>query len=195
MEHLKALLSTPSTGRALPTTPADRTRRLRATLSSVARSIKSNFVDTLARKAKKRATTQSPLTPPPLKRRRRATVTPPTTTLWSPSQLSTVSSLTQGSQEGCDTNQFLQDVLYGDNQSSSTTYIRPTLSTSNLGLRRLLIADILQLQEKDQLIVVLSPTSRLLPIYKGFIQHQVRQTNRHLSQSSRLEVAEELLSK
>jgi hypothetical protein len=195
MEHLKALLSTPSTGRAPPTTLADRTQRLRATLSSVARSIKSNFVDTLARKAKKRATTQSPLTPPPLKRRRRATVTPPTTTLWSPSQLSTVSSLTQGSQEGCDTNQFLQDVLYGDNQSSSTTYIRPTLSTSNLGLRRLLIADILQLQEKDQLIVVLSPTSRLLPIYKGFIQHQVRQTNRHLSQPSRLEVADELLLK
>jgi hypothetical protein len=73
--------------------------------------------------------------------------------------------------------------------------MRPTLSTSNLGLWRLLIADILQLQEKDQLVVILSPTSRLLPIYKGFIQQQVRQTNGHLSQPSRLELADELLLK
>jgi hypothetical protein len=123
-------------------------------------------------------------------------VTPPATTVWSPSQSSTVSSLTQSSQGGHDTNQFLQDVLYGegDNQSS-TSCIRPTLSTSNLGLWRLLIADILQLQEKDQLVVVLSPTSRLLPLYKGFILQQVRQTNHHLSQPSQLEVAEELLLK
>jgi hypothetical protein len=51
MKHLKALLSTSSaaqTGSPLPKPSG----RLCAPLSSVTRAIKSNFIDTLARKAK-----------------------------------------------------------------------------------------------------------------------------------------------
>jgi sRNA-binding regulator protein Hfq len=119
-------------------------------------------------------------------------VTPQTTTLLLPSQSSTVSSLTQCSQGG-DSNQILQDVLYGEGDIQSLTSICLTLSISNLGLWHLIITDILQLQENDQLFVILSPTSRLLPVYKGFIQQQVRQTNRLLSQPSRLELVDKLL--
>jgi hypothetical protein len=56
------------------------------------------------------------------------------------------------------------------------------LLTSNLGLRHLLIPNILQLQEQDKLAIVLPPTSSLLPEYKGFIHQGVHQTNQFLSQ-------------
>jgi hypothetical protein len=121
-------------------------------------------------------------------------VMPPTTSNFLPSQSSTISSLTQSSQ-GRDTNQAIQDVMYGEDTQSSFKMGSSLLSTSNLGLRHLLIPNILQLQEQDKLVIVLSPTSSLFPVYKGFIHQDIRQTNRFLSQPLRLELANKTLLK
>jgi hypothetical protein len=97
----KALLPmvvTPSVGCMNPPSPANHTQRLRATLSSVARSIKLNFANTLARKSNKRASSPSPLSSPLLTPKRQCLmVTPPTTSNFLPLQSSTVSRLTQSS--------------------------------------------------------------------------------------------------
>jgi hypothetical protein len=69
-----------------------------------------------------------------------------------------------------------------------------SLTTGNLGLRRLLVPDILQLNEQETiLLVVSSTTSRLLPLYKGAILQDIRQNNRLLPQTLRLELANETL--
>jgi hypothetical protein len=188
MEHLKTLLSFSSAGRTCTPSPADRSRRLRATLSSVARSVKSNFVDTLARKAKKRAPPNSPFlcTPPP--KRRRSPVAASSYAVSTPSQSSTVSSLTQSSSQ--DTNHAIQEVLFGCTEPTNLDVGSTTLlSTSNLGLRRLLVPDILALQDEDRIVLVLSKSSRLFPLYKGAILQHIRLNNRTLLQNSRLQLA------
>jgi hypothetical protein len=194
MEHLKVLLFTPSASRMNPPSPADCTWCLRTTLSSVVRSIKSNFVNTLSRKANKRVSSPSPLSSPPLtSKHQRLMVMPPATSTFLPLQSSTTSSLTQSSW-GHDTNQAIQDVLYGE-ETESSFETGPILLTSNLGLRCLLTPNILQLQEQDKLVIVLCPVSCLLPVYKGFIHQDVCQTNRFLSQPLWLELVNETLLK
>jgi hypothetical protein len=66
-----------------------------------------------------------------------------------------------------------------------------SLTTGNLGLRRLLVPDILQLNEQETTVLVVSSTSRLLPLYKGAILQDIRQNNRLLPQTLRLELANE----
>jgi hypothetical protein len=190
MEHLKSLLSASPAIRTGSSTPTERSRRLHATLSSVARSIKSNFVDTITRKANKRASSPSPLScVPPSSKRRRSMVMTPDTAMMSPS--STISSLTQSTRG--DTNQAIRDVLYGVNDSGIEVPSTPSLSTGNLGLRRLLIPDVLQLQEEDSIVLVLSQTSYLLPLYKGSILQDIRQKNPSLLSPSRLQLANSTL--
>ena len=181
MEHLKALLL-PSTasqrGAALPT---DHSRRLQATLSRVARSIKSNFVETLARKANKRTSSQMPptSTPPPSKRRR-SLVTPPTANVLLLSQSSTISSLTSASS----TNEAINAVLYGRQDSYQIDDVSHTtaLTTWNLGLRCLLVPDVLELNKDDKIVIVLSTTSHLLPLYKGGILQDIGDNYRTILQ-------------
>jgi hypothetical protein len=69
------------------------------------------------------------------------------------------------------------------------------LSTSNLGLRRLLLEDVLQLQVNEPIVVVIPTTSRFLPLYKGAILSHIRQTNRNLNHTTRLQVANQTLLK
>jgi hypothetical protein len=85
----------------------------------------------------------------------------PDTAMMSPS--SSISSLTQSTRG--DTNQAIRDVLYGFTESSIEVPSTPSLSTGNLGLCCLLIPDVLQLQEEDSIVLVLSPTSHRLPLY------------------------------
>jgi hypothetical protein len=111
-----------------------------------------------------------------------------------PLPLSTVSNLTQSSQGG--TNQAILDVLYGDTKSSLVAGPSPILLTVNLCLCHLLVPDILHLHEKDKLVLVLSPTSHLLPLYKGVIVLQdICQSNCSLTQPSRLLLANKTLEK
>jgi hypothetical protein len=106
MEHLKALLLTSSQDKPLST---ERSQHLHATLTSVARVVKSNFVDTLSRMATKRASSPSPgsSTPAPPPKRRRSLAMPETPLMPTSSM---ISSLTQ-SIGGAGTNQAIQDVL------------------------------------------------------------------------------------
>jgi hypothetical protein len=98
----------------------DHTQHLYATLSSVAWSIKLNFVDTLTQKANQRASSPIYLASSPLPSKCQCLmVTPPTSSIFLPSQLSAVSSLRQSIQGV--TNQAIQDVLYGENESSLAT--------------------------------------------------------------------------
>jgi hypothetical protein len=113
----------------------------------------------------------------------------PDTAMMSPS--STISSLTQSTRG--DTNQAIRDVLYGVNDSGIEVPSTPSLSTGNLGLRRLLIPDVLQLQEEDSIVLVLSQTSYLLPLYKGSILQDIRQKNPSLLSPSRLQLANSTL--
>jgi hypothetical protein len=178
MEHLKALLSTSSAGQTATLSPTEWTQCLHATLLLVARPVRSNSVDTLSRKSNKRAASPSPLshsaTLPP--KRRCSMVTLPTNSVFLPMlRLSTFSSLTHSSQGG--TNQAIHDVLYGDDtQSSNDISFHPALSTWNLGLCRLLVPDVLQLNEEDKIVLVLSSTSQLLPLYKGAILQEMPST-------------------
>jgi hypothetical protein len=71
----------------------------------------------------------------------------------------------------------------------------PLFLTSNLGLRHLLVPDVLQLQVDDNIVLVLSTTSHLLPLYKGAILQDIRQNDRTLPQTSLLQVADETLQK
>jgi hypothetical protein len=193
MEHLNALISTSPDAETATPSPTDCSRRLRATLSSVARSIKSNFVETLYKKRASSPTPDSTSPPSSSSKRRRLLVSPSDSTILIPSESSTVSSLTQPN----DTNQAILDVLYGGSQEPKRKVrFTPTLlSTLNLGLRRLLVPDILQLQEEDKIVVVLSISSRLFPLYKGAILQHIRQNDRTLPQTSRLQLANELLQK
>jgi hypothetical protein len=84
MEHLTAFLSTPATGQIVSSSTTNRSRRLQGTLSAVAQSLRLNFVDTLARKANKRATSSSPLPSTPLPKRCQSMVALPTTSIFSP---------------------------------------------------------------------------------------------------------------
>jgi hypothetical protein len=107
------------------------------------------------------------------------------------SPLSTISSLTQST---CgNTNQAIQDVLFGVNESAIEVPSTPSLSTGNLGLRRLLIPDVLQLQEEDLIVLVLSPTSYLLPLYKGAILQDIFQKNPSVLSPSCLHLANSTL--
>jgi hypothetical protein len=107
---------------------------------------------------------------------------------------STVSSLTQSSGGG-GTNQAIQDVLYGVTQPTTEVSSSELLSTSNLGLRRLLVPDILQLQDDDKIVLVLSMSSPLFPLYKGAILQHIRLNDRSLLQTSRLQLANETLQR
>jgi hypothetical protein len=100
---------------------------------------------------------------------------------------STISSLTQSTQG--DTNQAIQDVPYGVTESSIEVPSNPSLSTGNLGLHHLLIPDVLQLQEEDSIVLVLPPTSYLLPLYKGVILEDICQKNPSVLIPSRLQLA------
>jgi hypothetical protein len=91
------------------------------------------------------------------------------------------------------TNEALQEVLYGNSQSSIEVSSPPLLTTWNFGLRRLLVPDVLQLNEEDKIIIVLSMSSCLLPLYKGVILQDIRQNNRSMNQTSRLELANDTL--
>jgi hypothetical protein len=64
---------------------------------------------------------------------------------------------------------------------------------SNLGLRRLLLPDILELKVDDTIIIVLSSTSPLLPLYKGGILSDIRDNNRSILQRLRLQLASNTL--
>jgi hypothetical protein len=196
MEHLKALLSTSSGGPTVTPSPIAPSRRLRATLSSVSRAIKSNFVDTLARKAVKRASSPSPLmsTPPPSKRLR-SLVTPALGSFSTPS--SSVSSLTFSSHGSYKhgTNQAITEVLYGDGLTPTSIEFSTSRMTSNTGLRRLLVPEVLQLQEQSKLVLVLSMTSHLLPLFKGVVLQDLRQNYRSLLPTARLQLANETLQK
>jgi hypothetical protein len=110
------------------------------------------------------------------------------------SQSSTVSSLTQSS----GTNQASQDVLYGAAEYSTPIELcsTPSLSTWNIGLRCLHVPDILpilQLQEDDNIVLVLSMSSRLLPLYKGAILQDICQNHRTLLQTFQKQLANETL--
>jgi hypothetical protein len=129
MEHLKALLLTSSAGQTATPLPTERTQRLHATLSLVAWSVKSNFVDTLSRKSNKRAVSPSPLShSAPLPPKRLCSmVTPPTTSVFLPVlQSSTIPSGLMHSSRG-GTNQAIHDVPYGDDTQSSNDVSHPTL--------------------------------------------------------------------
>jgi hypothetical protein len=106
---------------------------------------------------------------------------------------STISSLTQSTRG--DTNQAIRDVLYGVNESSIKVPSIPSLSTGNLGLHCLLIPDVLQLQEEDLIVLVLSRTSYLLPLYKGAILQDIHQKNPSVLSPSRLQLANSTLQK
>jgi hypothetical protein len=67
--------------------------------------------------------------------------------------------------------------------------------TSNTGLRRLLVPEVLQLQEQSKLVLVLSMTSHLLPLFKGVVLQDLRQNYRSLLPTARLQLANETLQK
>jgi hypothetical protein len=95
----------------------------------------------------------------------------PDTAMMSPS--STISSLTQSTRG--DTNRAIRDVLYGVTESSIEVPSTPSFSTGNLGLRHLLIHDVLQLQEEvsPKLVIFFHSTrgssskifARIIPLY------------------------------
>jgi hypothetical protein len=97
--------------------------------------------------------------------------------------LSSISSLklsSHGSYNGGGgTNQTINDILYGGNTPTSIQVSLP-LTTSNMGLRRLLLPEVLQLREQTKLVLVLAMTSPLLPLFKGVVLQDVRQSHRSL---------------
>jgi hypothetical protein len=84
-------------------------------------------------------------------------------------------------------------VFYGVNESAIEVPSTPSLSTGNLGLCRLLIPDVLQLQEEDSIVLVLSRTSYLLPLYKGGILQDICRKNPSVLSPSRLQLANSTL--
>jgi hypothetical protein len=119
-------------------------------------------------------------------------VAPLTSIITTPLQSSSISSLIQSSGG---TNQAIQDVLHGESQSLIEVCSSPLFSTLNLVLRRLLVPDVLQLQVDDKIVLVLSTTSHLLPLYKGAILQGICQNDPALPQISRLQVANKTLQK
>ncbi len=47
--------------------------------------------------------------------------------------------------------------------------------TSNMGLHRFLVPEVLQLQEQSKLVLVLSMTSHLLLLFKGVVLQDIHQ--------------------
>jgi hypothetical protein len=66
--------------------------------------------------------------------------------------------------------------------------------TSNMGLHRLLVPEVLQLQEQSKLVQVLSiMTSHLLPLFKGVVLQDLHQNYRSLLPTVRLQLPNETL--
>jgi hypothetical protein len=67
--------------------------------------------------------------------------------------------------------------------------------TSNMGLCHLLVPEVLQLQEQSKLVLVLSMTSHLLPLFKGVVLQDIRQNYQSLLPTVRRRLANETLQK
>jgi hypothetical protein len=65
-----------------------------------------------------------------------------------------------------------------------------------MGLHRLLIPEVLQLQDQSKLVLVISMTSHLLPLFKGIVFKYIRQNNdRSLLPTLRLQLANKIMEK
>jgi hypothetical protein len=112
-------------------------------------------------------------------KRHRSLVTPAASSVSTPSSSISRLSFSSAGSSKFGTNQApLDDVLYGE--TSTLVVVASSLSKSNMGLRRLLIPEVLQLQENTKLVLVLSMTSHLLPLFKGAVLQDIRQANRSL---------------
>jgi hypothetical protein len=91
---------------------------------------------------------------------------------------SSISSLTFSSHGsyngGGSTNQAIN--LYRGNTPTSIQVSLP-LTTSNMGFCHLLLPEVLQLREQTKLVLVLAMTSPLLPLFKGVVLQDVRQSH------------------
>jgi hypothetical protein len=187
MESLKRLLLA-TVNQPLPSTEPERQSKLRSILSRVGRSIKSNSVDTLHRKSKRHSSSNRHAITSTPQKRRRIVVTP------SPSSIRTVSSLssTTGQQSG-GTNAAISEVLYGNVVPcrSNSTYHESEhhllLSTTNLGLRRLSVSEVIDLEVGSIIVVVFPESSPISRRYEVIIQQQLRNKIRHLNGRDRIE--------
>jgi hypothetical protein len=83
------------------------------------------------------------------------------------------------------TNQAINEVLYDGLTPTSIEFV-PSCMISNTGLRPLLIPEVLQLPEQSKLVLVLSMTSYLLPLFKGVVLQDIRQNYQSLLPTVRL---------
>jgi hypothetical protein len=121
----------------------------------------------LARKAVKRAPSPSPLssTPPPSKRHFSLVTQAVSSFLMPSSSILNLTFSSHGSYKN-GMKQAINEVLY-DGSTPTPIECASSLMTSNIGLCCLLIPEVLQLQDQSKLVLVLSMTSHLLPLFKG----------------------------
>jgi hypothetical protein len=91
------------------------------------------------------------------------------------------------------TNQAINEVLSG---SAPTSFeFAFSLTTSNMGLCCLLIPEVLQVQEQSKLVLVVSTTSHLLPLFKHVVLQNIRKKNRSLLPTLMLHLANKIMEK
>jgi hypothetical protein len=174
METLKRLLDGNDALPPLPPGENERKSKLRTLLSRVGRLMKSNFVDTTNKKTKLSPTT---VPAPPAKRQRMRPVVTPTRASPAPSRLYTRTTMLSPSSESpigrSNTNNAISDVMYqGLGVSPPSLHLPSTtdlLSTSNLGLRRLSVSAIIELDVGATIVVVFSESSLIFKRFKSVI--------------------------
>jgi hypothetical protein len=202
MEALKRLLDGDDALPPLPPGENERKSKLRTLLSRVGRLMKSNFVDTTNKK-----TILSPIsgTAPPAKRQRmRQVVTPTRASPTTPSRgynrtvsLSESTILSTPNR----TNNAISEVMHEGLGISRTNLLPPSplhhspsnvvlLSTSNLGLRRLSISSIIELDVGATIVVVFSESSLVSKRFESAIHSQLKIELRFVDGCDRIAVVE-----
>jgi hypothetical protein len=157
----------------------ERQSKLRSILTCVGRSIKSNFVDTLHKKSKRDSPT--PESSAASSKRQRVVVTPSTRSFPRRPLAGSVSSLSSGSMDSrLGMNAAIAQVMYGNLGYSPPSVLSscsddPTvLSSSNMGLRRLSVGEVIDLKVGSMLVVIFRDSSAIAKKYQSILLHQLR---------------------